>query len=119
MIQELMGDIGRKNTSAGSRDQLTSPGDDLSVLVSRHLNASHFQPSMVDNSSPDYKNLFQHQGERWKQEEERRKHAEDEGRRERERREQAELQRNKIEERTRRTTFLEFPHHCTTYSDVT
>ncbi|EPS26535.1 hypothetical protein PDE_01472 [Penicillium oxalicum 114-2] len=56
---------------------------------------------MADNSSPDYKSLFL-------QEEERRKHAEDEGRREKERRELAESRRNQIEERTRRTTFPEF-----------
>ncbi|CEL07679.1 hypothetical protein ASPCAL10835 [Aspergillus calidoustus] len=67
---------------------------------------------MADNSSPDYKILFLQAEERRKQEEERRKLAEDEGRREKERREQAESQRNQIEERTRRTTFLEFLRHC-------
>ncbi|CEL11489.1 hypothetical protein ASPCAL14591 [Aspergillus calidoustus] len=67
---------------------------------------------MADNSSPDYKSLFLQAEEKRRQQEERRQLAEDEGRLEKGGREQAESQRNQIEERTRRTTFLEFPRHC-------
>ncbi|KAL4936102.1 hypothetical protein BDV06DRAFT_216941 [Aspergillus oleicola] len=59
---------------------------------------------MVGNSSPGYKNLFLQTEERLKQEEERRKLAEDDGRRGRE----AATDRR----HSRRTTFLEFLHLC-------
>ncbi|KAI2887417.1 hypothetical protein CBS11852_7480 [Aspergillus niger] len=73
--------------------------------------------SMADNS-PDYKALFLQAEQKRKQEEERRKEAEDEGRREKERRIQAEDEgrqekerREQLQERSRPTTFVEFLRH--------